>query len=96
MFDGLARGGDFMRLDTAMVFLLGARCVRKIGRRRGERSLSCCCFQARADCLSPGIGDGGFGSHGGANGDSRSRFLVVAIELCGLWLKYNRNSIDLG
>jgi hypothetical protein len=37
-----------------------------------------------------------FGSHGGANGDSRSRFLVVAIELCGLWLKYNRNSIDLG
>jgi hypothetical protein len=37
-----------------------------------------------------------FGSHGGANGDGRSRFLVAAIELCGLWLKYNSIPIDYG
>jgi hypothetical protein len=26
----------------------------------------------------------------------RSRFSVGTIDLCGLWLKYNRNPIDLG
>jgi hypothetical protein len=28
------------------------------------------------------------------NGNGRSRFSFGAVELCGLWLKYNSNPID--
>ena len=87
--------GALMRLDAAMAFLGSLRSQDRAAPRGKDRylvvasKLGLIAFRREYVMVA-------FGSHGGANGDGRSRFVVAAIELCGLWLKYNRNSIDLG